>query len=93
MAALAGIIHEGQGAAGPERNRRENNQKGGFHRDLATVVPPNYPTCKINRGPNEHAMNASQAAPFEKMFFAAEPENRFATLSDPERTSIGPLIT
>ena len=47
MAALAGIIHEGQGAAGPERNRREDNQKGGFHRDLATVVPPNYPGYKL----------------------------------------------
>jgi hypothetical protein len=43
MAALAGVVHNRQGAANPKHDRRENNQQRGFHRDLATAGPPNLP--------------------------------------------------
>jgi hypothetical protein len=39
MAALARVVHNREGAADPEHNRRENNQQGGLHGDLATAGP------------------------------------------------------
>ncbi len=47
MAALARVVHNRQGAADPEHNRRENNQQGGLHGDLATAGPRTYPVVQI----------------------------------------------
>ena len=40
MAALAGVVHDRQGAAGAEHDHREDNQQGGLHGDLANAGPP-----------------------------------------------------
>jgi hypothetical protein len=40
MAALAGAVHDRQGAACTEHNHREDDQQGGLHGDLATAGPP-----------------------------------------------------
>jgi len=58
MAALARVVHNRQGAADPERNRRENNQQGGLHGDLAAAGPPNLPRRPNYRGSNEPTVNA-----------------------------------
>ncbi len=58
MAALARVVHNRQGAADPEHNRRENNQQGGLHGDLATAGPPNLPHRPNYRGSNEPTVNA-----------------------------------
>jgi hypothetical protein len=58
MAALARVVHNRQGAADPEHNRRENNQQGGLHGDLATAGPPNLPRRQNYRGSNEPTVNA-----------------------------------
>ena len=59
MAALARVVHNRQGAADPERNRRENNQQGALHGDLATAGPPNLLPHRPNyRGSNEPTVNA-----------------------------------
>ena len=42
MAALARVVHNRQGAADPEHNRRENNQQGGLHCDIATAALLTY---------------------------------------------------
>jgi hypothetical protein len=57
MAALAGVVHNGQGASGHKHNGGDDNQQGGFHRDLATAGPPNPFKPQINRSSNERAMN------------------------------------
>jgi len=56
-AALARVVHNRQGAADPERNRRENNQQGDLHGDLATAGPPNLPRQANYRGSNEPTVN------------------------------------
>ncbi len=58
MAALARVVHNRQGAADPEHNRRENNQQGGLHSDLATAGPPNLPSRPNYRSSNEPTVNA-----------------------------------
>ncbi len=58
MAALARVVHNRQGAADPEHNRRESNQQGGLHGDLATAGPPNLPRRQNYRGSNEPTVNA-----------------------------------
>ena len=63
MAALARVVHNRQGAADPEHNRRENNQQGGLHGDLATAGPPNLPRRRNYRGSNEPTVNAQHLQP------------------------------
>ena len=58
MAALARVVHNRQGAADPERNRRENNQQGGLHGDLANAVPRLTPSSNY-RGSNERTVNTA----------------------------------
>ncbi len=58
MAALARVVHNRQGAADSDDNRRENNQQGGLHGDLATAGPPNLPSRPIYRSSNEPTVNA-----------------------------------
>jgi hypothetical protein len=58
MAALARVVHNREGAADPEHNRRENNQQGGLHGDLATAGPPNLPRRPNYRGSNEPTVSA-----------------------------------
>lgn len=53
MAALARVVHNRQGAAEPEHNRRENNRQGDLHGDLATTGPPN-----LLIGPFQHEKRA-----------------------------------
>ena len=57
MAALARVVHNRQGAADPEYNRREHNQQRGLHGDLATAGPPNLPRRPNYRGSNEPTVN------------------------------------
>ena len=40
LAALAGFVHDRQGADGQQRNCGADNCQGGPHRDLAVVGPP-----------------------------------------------------
>ena len=75
MAALARVVHNRQGAADPEHNRRENNQQGGLHGDLATAGPPNLPRRSNYRGSNEPTVNAPTtpcALPPQYLGLAAE---------------------
>ena len=39
LAALAGVVHERQGAARPEQNQREHYQYGDLHIDLPDSGP------------------------------------------------------
>jgi hypothetical protein len=51
VAALAGVIHDRQGANGGEHNRSDDNCKRGFHCDLANAgQPAKFPSFKLNRG-------------------------------------------
>jgi hypothetical protein len=56
MAALAGVVHNREGASGPEHNYGQDNQQWVLHGDLASAGPrlpsPNY------RGSNEPNVNA-----------------------------------
>jgi hypothetical protein len=57
-AALAGVVHDRQRAAGSKQDYREDNQQGGFHYDLALLRVPR--TCPVSSylGSNEPAVNA-----------------------------------
>jgi hypothetical protein len=57
MAALAGVVHNRQGAAGDDHNRGEDNQQGGLHCDLANAGPPSLPVAEFNATLNEHPVN------------------------------------
>lgn len=60
MAALAGVVHNREGASGPEHNYGQDNQQWVLHGDLAKVPdyrPPNY------RGSNEPNVNAGHRLP------------------------------
>jgi hypothetical protein len=67
MAALAGIVHDREAAAGHEHNRAEDNQQGGLHvDDLRCCGPPaywplNYPDS------NERTMNAPEPSHHPKV--------------------------
>ena len=56
MAALASVVQDRQGASGHQDNGGDDNQQGGFHRDLATAGPPN-PQQPNYRASNERAVN------------------------------------
>ena len=43
MVALASVVHDRQGTAGPEHNHGQDNQQGGLHGDLANADPPDLP--------------------------------------------------
>ena len=58
MAALAGVVHDRQGAAGHKHNGGDDNQQRGFHCDLATAGPPNPFNGQFNVAQNERAVNA-----------------------------------
>jgi hypothetical protein len=49
LAALAGVVHDRQGADGEQHNDGEDNCQGGLHCDLATAgLPAKFPTFKMN---------------------------------------------
>ncbi len=47
MVALTGVVHDRQGAAGPEHNHGQDNQQGGLHGDLANAGPRLTPVLRI----------------------------------------------
>ena len=60
MAALAGVVHDGQGAAGHKHNGGNDNPQGGFHHATSLLRVPQTPSiAQINRASHERTVNGT----------------------------------
>ena len=48
ITALAGVVHDRQGASGHDHDGGEDNQQGSLHWDLTVAGPPSLPVVELS---------------------------------------------